>query len=377
MIRYPENWKIRRLNEIGEIITGNTPSKKHPEYYGGKIPWVKPNDLDKSGAIYETDEYLTEVGASEARILPKDTVMVSCIGNLGKVGISGTSLATNQQINSIIFNKKIYPKFGYYACKKLQKVLEHFAPATTLPIITKSRFSEVKILVPPLSLQRKITSILEKAESSREKRKQANRLTDEFLKSAFIEMFGDPIKNPKRWDIKELKNCINGMPSNGYFTKNENYSNLGVPIIWISNFIDKFYVDLTFLKKVNADYKDINKYKVNYGDALFCRSSLTSAGIGKAGIIPKIIPREIIFECHIIKISLDMTVLLPEYFRAFSDTQFFRSQVIRNSKTATMTTISQEGITNNCIILPPLRLQQKICHPCPKNRKTKRKTARI
>lgn len=205
MTKYPVGWQVEKLHELGEIVTGNTPSKNHPEYYGGNIPWVKPSDLDKPDAVFKTDEYLTEEGANQARVLPKDTVMVSCIGNLGKVGMAGTSLATNQQINSIIFNNYIHPKFGFYACKRLQKALEHYAPATTVLIISKSKFAEFKIPVPPLPTQLKIASILEKAESARNKRRGANSLTDEFLRLVFMESYKKNYSMKKMTDIFSIK----------------------------------------------------------------------------------------------------------------------------------------------------------------------------
>lgn len=212
MMKRIENWELKSLGDLGEVVTGNTPSKKHPEYYGNAIPWVKPSDLDRRDPISRTDEYLSKEGTKHARVLPENTVMVSCIGNLGKVGIAGARLATNQQINSIIFNeKKVYYKYGYYACKRLQTILEHYAPATTLQIITKSRFSEIRIPVPPLSTQRKIASILDKCESARSKREEANCFTDEFLKSLFLDMFGDPMKERK--NIKKLSEICEINPS--------------------------------------------------------------------------------------------------------------------------------------------------------------------
>jgi len=220
MIGNLQNWKNSKLSELGEIITGNTPSKKHEEYYGGTIPWVKPSDLDKFKPIIETDKYLTKEGAKLARILPKDAILVSCIGNLAKVGIAGISLATNQQINAIIFNEKIYPKFGYYVCRRLRKAIESYATATTLPIITKSKFSEIQISYPSLTIQQKIASILEKCESSIEKRKEANRLTDEFLKSTFLKMFKETylIKNMTEiFYIKTGKLNANAAKENGLY----------------------------------------------------------------------------------------------------------------------------------------------------------------
>ena len=92
---------------------------------------------------------------------------------------------------------------------------------------------------------------------------------------------------------------------------------------------------------------------------LFCRSSLVAEGIGKASIIPEYINDDVLFECHVIRLPLDLKKCVPEYIQVLSTTDFFRQQVISQSKTATMTTIGQDGILKTDIILPPLEKQKE------------------
>ena len=92
---------------------------------------------------------------------------------------------------------------------------------------------------------------------------------------------------------------------------------------------------------------------------LFCRSSLVSAGIGKASIVPKGTPNNVLFECHVIRLPLNLNKCVPEFMQVLSTTDYFRNQVISQSKTATMTTIGQDGILKTEIILPPLGLQKQ------------------
>ena len=127
----------------------------------------------------------------------------------------------------------------------------------------------------------------------------------------------------------------------------------------LSNFLDRFYCSLENIKRVNISEEDKKKYKLDYGDILFCRSSLNKDGIGKASIVPENLSEETIYECHIIKVKLNIETLIPEFFRALTDTTFFRQQIMKNSKTATMTTIGQEGITSINIIIPPKSVQLK------------------
>src|SRR5689334_20544934 len=93
----PEGWAELKLGEVGELVTGTTPVRNVPANFGTDYPWVKPPDLDNDCPITHTGEGLSKKGAASSRLLAPGSVMVSCIGNLGKVGFAGTYLATNQQ----------------------------------------------------------------------------------------------------------------------------------------------------------------------------------------------------------------------------------------------------------------------------------------
>jgi len=158
----PQGWAEVSLEEVGEIVTGNTPPKNNAANYGDKYPWVKPPDLDSGTPITTTTDFLSETGAQLARLLPEGTTLVSCIGFLGKVGYAGTTLATNQQINSVVFDKRLVePRYGYHYCKTLRRWLEDNSSSTTVAIINKGRFSQAPIRLAPLAEQRRIVAKLE------------------------------------------------------------------------------------------------------------------------------------------------------------------------------------------------------------------------
>ena len=109
----PDGWAWARLGNIGEIITGGTPSKSHHEYYGNAFPLFKPADLDQGRKTIISSEYLSEKGKSCCRIIPKFSTAVCCIGSIGKCGYLNVEGTTNQQINSVIPN--IDSLYAYYA----------------------------------------------------------------------------------------------------------------------------------------------------------------------------------------------------------------------------------------------------------------------
>jgi type I restriction enzyme S subunit len=134
----PEDWRWVRLGEVCEVVTGTTPPKGESRFYGGSIPWVKPEDLDKSTYVGKTSEYLSDDGSRQARMLPPGSVLVSCIGKLGKCAIAATALTTNQQINSLIPTREIDSAYLYFVCKTLVPAMEAAASVTIVPIVNKT-----------------------------------------------------------------------------------------------------------------------------------------------------------------------------------------------------------------------------------------------
>ncbi len=153
-----------RLDKIGLIITGGTPKK---ELRGGQatIPFYKPTELDKGYRVETATELVSEAAAMSVRPIPDRTVMVTCIGaTIGKVGLSRQAGITNQQINSIVCNEDVaLPEYVYFLLSSDlgQSAIIDNASSTTLPILNKSRFSELSFPLPPLPEQAEIVRRVE------------------------------------------------------------------------------------------------------------------------------------------------------------------------------------------------------------------------
>ena len=141
---FPSSWKNAEVCEIGTIITGNTPSKKDSHNYGNYIPFIKPPQLLDT-VVDQGESYLSASGAEKGRIAPPFSVLVSCIGNLGKTGINRIPIAFNQQINAIAPYCGIEPLFLFYQTQSglFRQQLEEFSSATTIPIINKGNFERL------------------------------------------------------------------------------------------------------------------------------------------------------------------------------------------------------------------------------------------
>lgn len=159
----PEGWRVGKLADFGEIICGKTPSKKHKEYFNGKYPFIKIPDMTDI-FIQETEDSLTEEGAQQlkGKLLPPNSICVSCIATIGKVGITTTDSFTNQQINSII-PKENTLEYLYFTLKEMKAFLEQIGNrgSTTFNINTRM-FANLDIVYPDPNILRALSFICDK-----------------------------------------------------------------------------------------------------------------------------------------------------------------------------------------------------------------------
>ena len=257
----------------------------------------------------------------------------------------------------------ITSKYAFYYLSS-QSFLRQI-PNITKKSVNQSSFtvSALKELVFPLmsiEKQKKITVDLDKVNDLISLRKQQLSKLDELVKSRFIEMFGDPTLNPYNWKIVNITEVVGGKVTNGFFAKRDEYIDNGnVKVLGVANIVNRMYSNVADLPRTNGTASDIQKFEVRYGDMLFCRSSLVEEGIGKASIVPYDVLPKTLFECHVIRLPLDLNKCVPEFMQVLSTTDYFRNQIIAQSKTATMTTIGQDGILKAMIILPPIEKQKQ------------------
>lgn len=158
-----KGWVEKRLGEAFETTTGTTPPKGNPALYGDFMPFVKPPEL-RDGILDSATDNLSSLGAAVARTLPPKSILVSCIGNLGKIGFNALPVAFNQQINAILPNENVaLPEMMFFQARSqsFKEQLEALASGTTVPIVNKSKFNSVRIVLPPLPEQRRIATQLD------------------------------------------------------------------------------------------------------------------------------------------------------------------------------------------------------------------------
>lgn len=346
-------WQNAKFADVAEIVTGNTPPKKDLDNYGDGIPWVKPPDLDGWKPITATADTLSPKGQKLARILPAGTVMVCCIGSIGRVGIAGTKLATNQQINSLIFNRWVEPKFGYYYCRLTTSQFQAAARNAVLPILNKSNFSKLTMPVPPISEQRRIVEILDQADALRKKRAEADAKAARILPALFYKMFGDPATNPKGWPVKTLGEVTIGKPQYGANASAAEWSKGRPRYVRITDITnDGRLIDNGIM---TLDVENWEPYRLVDGDLLFARSGNT---VGKS-YLHRHKDGVCAFAGYLIRFQADMKQADSRYLFALTQTGYYNNWVEARKRVAGQPNINGKEYAGLQIPCPPVLLQQQ------------------
>lgn len=273
----PENWVWVRLGAIAEIVTGGTPSKKHPEYYGGNFPFYKPSDLDQGRLTYDASEYLSEEGKKVSRIIPKNSTAVCCIGSIGKCGYLMCEGTTNQQINSAI------PKINslclyYYLCTEnfVQNLLS-MASATTIAIVNKSKMESCAFPLPPLSEQQRIVERIEELFAKLDEAKERlQEVADSFavrkaaiLHKAFTgELIGKKIE--QLVPLESLVDLIKIGPF-GSALHESDYIENGIPLVNPKHIVQQHIVPQSKISISEEKAEELSSYRLKANDIVLGR----------------------------------------------------------------------------------------------------------
>ena len=150
-------WEQRKVGELGDVITGSTPSTNYSKYYSEDgIPWVTPTDINEN-ITYDTPRKLSVEGQKVGRVVPKNTLLVTCIASIGKNTMLGEMGSFNQQINGLVPNFEKYDPFFLFTESSLwSQKMKREAAAGTMQIVNKTEFSNIETSAPELKEQQKI-----------------------------------------------------------------------------------------------------------------------------------------------------------------------------------------------------------------------------
>jgi type I restriction enzyme S subunit len=201
--------KAVTLSDFCVTGSGGTPSRSKPERYyeGGTIPWVKSGELRES-IINCAEEHVTDAALKESsiKLVPAGAILLAMYGaTVGRLGILGIEATTNQAVCHIVPDPKVaLTRYVYHALSSKVPSLISMGVGGAQPNINQGIIKSLAIPLPSLPEQRRIAAILDQADALRAKRREALAQLDSLTQSIFIEMFGDPVSNPKAWKTLPL-----------------------------------------------------------------------------------------------------------------------------------------------------------------------------
>lgn len=348
---------MARLGDVCTVVSGTTPKSNHSGYWDGNLNWVTPAELtDESDTIYETQRKITSQAVidSSLKSFPAGTVLLSSRAPIGKVAIAGTEMYCNQGFKNLICSEKIYNRYLYHFLKNKTAYLNSLGRGATFKEISKSIVENIEIPLPSLEEQREIAAVLDKVSDLIAKRRQQLEKLDFLVKARFVEMFGDPVDNPKQWETKglaELGECKNGM---NFHTED---SGIDIHCLGVGDFKDLSYItDTSMLPMISLDKMPSNEYLLQNGDIVFVRSNGNKDLVGRSiAVFPDQIPTT--FSGFCIRFRLKSSIVQTDYLLRTLKTDSVRKKM--GGRGANIQNLNQKILSDLQIPIPPLDLQNQ------------------
>lgn len=348
--------KLVNITKLCNIEIGKTPSRNEMTYWGTGVNWVSIRDM-KEKYILDTKEEITTKAISETgiKIVPKNTVIMSFKLSVGKVAIVGKDMYTNEAIAAfhILDESKLYNKYLYYALQTL-RLTDNTDRAVMGLTLNKQKLKQISIPVPTLETQKKIVEVLDKAQGLIDARKEQIRLMDELIQSVFYEMFGDPVTNPKGWEVVK-------MSSLGSFKNGMNYSSsdsgVSLNCLGVGDFKSLYKIEQTeVLPMISLNQIPSEDYMLKNKDIVFVRSNGNKALVGRSVIV---FPdnNKVTFSGFCIRLRVISDTIHEKFLIQLLRSTSVKNKLLSNGRGANISNLNQKMLSDVDVILPPKELQ--------------------
>ena len=327
-----ENWQDMSLGEISKKISpGGTPKRKVKEYWeNGTIMWLKISDL-KSGVISNSEEKITKKALMESatEIFPVDSVLISIIGTVGKIGILAHESCFSQSIIGIQPNTDlILPKYLYYFLKNSTDEIRGQTEKGTHENINTKALKKIRIRFGNLQSQKDIVGLLEKISNIQNKRNQSVSISNQLLQSSFIEFFGDPVElmnNSKMATLESISEIRSGITMNKHRREGDNK----IPYLTVRN-LYREYFDLSDLREISVSESDLKKWKLEYGDLCILEGG-DREDVGRTAVFQNN-PKLCVHQNHIFRIRLNKKKFNPFFVSTFLNSDYMQEIFFNETK---------------------------------------------
>lgn len=263
-LRFPDyngEWEEKKLGEIGDIVTGNTPSTANEEFYNGEYHFVSPFDINEQRFFEQTKTTLTKLGFSKGRKIRAGSSLFVCIGStIGKVAQNKIDCITNQQINSIVPSDDFNDDFVFSLLENHSSKIKMLAAEQAVPIINKTTFSKYIVLIPTLPEQTKIASFLTAVDDKLSSLKKKKQLLEQYKKGVMQQIFSQQLrfKDDNGEDFEDWEDAVGGDIFDSISNKDHNSD---LPILAISQEFGAVPREMINYQ-ISVTDKSIESYKV-------------------------------------------------------------------------------------------------------------------
>ena len=354
------SFELKALKDICTIQIGKTPSRHESDYWrDGTHAWLSIADMNQGRYLNNTKEYITDLGvkASNIKLIPKNTLVLSYKLSIGKVGITQKPMYTNEAIASLTeLDSQVDINYLYWALQHID-LLENADRAAMGKTLNKVKLSEVKIPLPPLAEQRRIASILDQADELRQKRQQAIEKLDQLLQATFIDMFGDPVDNLKELETVALLDLCKKVTDGTH--QSPKWTTKGIPFLFISNIVDG-EIDYSSQKFIDqATYDSLTKStKIELNDILYTT-------VGSYGNVARVKSDQLFcFQRHIAHIKPDFDKINPKFLEKMLSSYGVRRQADRLVRGVAQKTLNLKDLKEIIVFNIPLVEQNHFVQKC-------------
>lgn len=339
-----------------KLVGGGTPSKAIEEYWDGDIPWASVKDF-KSEYLSSTQDYISQKGLenSSTRIIPKGTLLIATRMAVGKVVIPSIDVAINQDLKAIYCNSSLNQKFLFYILKSKADHFDSVATGATVKGIKINHITDLQIPLPPLLQQQKIANILDAVDAIRQNDKDLIGKYDELTQALFLDMFGDPVSNPKGWEMKIMANVCEKISvgfvgiCEPYYTDKEN----GIPMLRTGN-LGEGFLRYDKMKYVTEEFHlKHKKSQLLIDDILIARHGDNGKAVLYNGEYEKA-------NClNIIILRPAKGLLNGTYNVNMLNNESTRNKILGKTGGATQKVVNTKEIQKLIVPIPPIKLQNQ------------------
>ena len=342
------SWEMVKLSNIAEIIAGQSPESKFYNSIGDGIPFYQGKA--DFGLDYPTTRYWC---SKPTKIAKSKDILVSVRAPVGPTNICEHEACIGRGLVSVRSTEKVYYKFLYYYFKTIEEKLSSLGNGSTFSAVTTNVIKDLQIPLPPLDTQMRIAEILDAADALRRKDKELLKKYDELAQAIFIDMFGDPVKNEKGWEVKKLGDVCK--VQGGFSFKSTDLSGEGIKLMKIGN-VHFESIDWSEVEYLPPEY--IYKYKeysLNEDDICIALTRPIIKSIDSVKVV-RVSKDDLpcLLNQRVGRFTIDDKLLNRTYLLFFIYTQYFKNIVQKLSSTSLQPNIGTGQIENIAIPLPPV-----------------------